>query len=182
MRRSGRAAAQPRDAAGGPTAAPELFETGADAPRRSRRLPADGSARWRRQPSRALASALLDVSLLGAIDIAVVYLTTQMAGVPVAEVATLPLVPLCAFVLGLNVAYLTVFTANGGQTLGKMAMGLRVEATDGRLTFGSAVVRVVATIAGGLVMGAGFIPALWRDDRRAVHDQIAHTRVVKVSA
>ena len=83
---------------------------------------------------------------------------------------------------GLNVAYVAVFTANGGQTLGKMAMGLRVEATDGALTFGSAVVRVAAAIVGGLVMGAGFIPALWRDDRRAVHDQIAHTRVVKVSA
>ena len=58
----------------------------------------------------------------------------------------------------------------------------RVEATAGRLTFGAAIVRVVAAIAGGLVMGAGFIPAPWREDRRAVHDQIAHTRVVKVSA
>ena len=129
-----------------------------------------------------IVSAIVDVALMAGIDTAVVYLTTQMAGVPLAEVGTLPLVPLAAFLLGLNVAYLTVFTANGGQTLGKMAMGLRVEATDGALTFGGAIVRVAATIAGGLAMGAGFMPALWRTDRRAVHDQIAHTRVVKVSA
>lgn len=129
-----------------------------------------------------VASALVDVALLAAIDLAVVYFTAQMAGVPVAEAAELPLVPLSAFVVGLNVAYLAVFTANGGQTLGKMAMGLRVEATDGALTFGGAMVRVAVAIAGGLAMGAGFIPALWRDDRRAVHDHVAHTRVVKVSA
>lgn len=131
--------------------------------------------------SRAV-SALIDIGLLVGIDVAVVYLTAQMAGVPVAEAATLPLVPLVTFVLGLNLAYLAVFTANGGQTLGKMAMGLRVEGTDGAVTFGSAVVRVAATLAGGLVLGAGFMPVLWRADRRAVHDQLAHTRVVKVGA
>lgn len=125
-------------------------------------------------------SALIDIALLVSIDVTVLYLTAQMAGVPVADVATLPMVPLVTFVLGLNLAYLAVFTANGGQTLGKMAMGLRVEGTDGDVTFGSAVVRVAATLAGGLALGAGFVPALWRADRRAVHDQVAHTRVVKV--
>lgn len=160
----------------------DLFETGGhDAPPGEPEPPVEAAPKAAPAVARVV-SALLDVVLLGAIDVAVVYLTTQMAGVAVAEVATLPLVPLSAFVFGLNVAYVTVFTANGGQTLGKMAMGLRVEATAGRLTFGTAIVRVVAAIAGGLVMGAGFIPALWREDRRAVHDQIAHTRVVKVSA
>lgn len=129
-----------------------------------------------------LASASIDIALLAAIDVAVVYLTAQMAGVPVAEAATLPLPPLVAFVFGLNVAYLAVFTASGGQTLGKMALGLRVESTEGALTFGGAVVRVAATIVGGLVLGAGFVPALWRADRRAVHDHLAHTRVIKVPA
>lgn len=127
-------------------------------------------------------SAAIDVLVLAGIDAAVVYLTAQIAGVPLADVATLPLAPLATFVLGLNVAYLTVFTANGGQTLGKMAAGLRVEGTEGRLTFGDAVVRVVVAVVGGVAMGAGFLPALWRTDRRAVHDHVAHTRVVKVIA
>ena len=125
---------------------------------------------------------VVDVALLAGIDAAVVYLTAQIASVPMSQVMTLPLVPLAAFIVGLNVAYLAVFTANGGQTLGKMATGLRVEATDGALTFGGAIVRVAAALAGGLVVGAGFVPALFRADRRAVHDQIAHTRVVKVGA
>lgn len=133
-------------------------------------------------PVTRILSLVIDVAVLSGIDAAVVYLTAQIASVPMGQVLTLPLVPLAAFIVGLNVAYLAVFTANGGQTLGKMATGLRVEATDGALTFGGAVVRVAAAIAGGLVAGAGFLPALFRADRRAVHDQIAHTRVVKVSA
>lgn len=128
-----------------------------------------------------LLSAAIDVLVLAGVDAAVVYLTAQMAGVPLGDVVTLPLAPLATFILGLNVAYLTVFTANGGQTLGKMAVGLRVEGTDGRVTFGDAVVRVVVAVVGGLAMGAGFLPALWRRDRRAVHDHVAHTRVVKVA-
>lgn len=133
-------------------------------------------------PAARLLSAALDVGLLGAIDAGVLYFTAKIANIPVADVATLPLAPLATFLLGLNVAYLAVFTANGGQTLGKMAAGLRVESTEGRVSFGDAVVRVAVALVGGLAMGAGFLPALWRADRRAVHDQVAHTRVVKVTA
>lgn len=159
---------------------PELLEPSmADAAAAGEPRPADAVAA---PPVKRILSAVIDVALLSGIDAAVVYLTAQIASVPMGQVLTLPLVPLAAFIVGLNVAYLAVFTANGGQTLGKMATGLRVEATDGALTFGGAVVRVAAAIAGGLVAGAGFLPALFRADRRAVHDQIAHTRVVKVSA
>lgn len=133
-------------------------------------------------PGARLLSAMLDVLLLVAIDASVVYFTAKIAAIPLADVVALPLAPLATFLVGLNVAYLTVFTANGGQTLGKMAAGLRVEGTEGPLTFGDASVRVVVAIVGGLAAGAGFLPALWRHDRRAVHDQIAHTRVVKVAA
>lgn len=129
-----------------------------------------------------LLSAAIDGVLLLAIDASVVYFTAKIANIPLADVVALPLAPLATFLVGLNVAYLAVFTANGGQTLGKMAAGLRVEGTDGPLTFGDATVRVAVAIVGALVVGAGFLPALWRHDRRAVHDQVAHTRVVKVSA
>lgn len=133
-------------------------------------------------PLARVVSTVLDVALLGAIDVGVVYFTAKIANIPIADVATLPLAPLATFLLGLNLAYLAVFTANGGQTLGKMAAGLRVEGADGGVSFGTAVVRVAVGVVGGLAMGAGFLPALWRADRRAVHDQVAHTRVVKVSA
>ena len=160
---------------------PALLETSADDASTDAEAVADVAPEAAPPIARVL-SVGVDVALLAGIDAAVVYLTAQIAGVPMGQVMSLPLVPLAAFILGLNIAYLAVFTANGGQTLGKMATGLRVEATDGALTFGGAIVRVAAALVGGLVVGAGFIPALFRADRRAVHDQIAHTRVVKVSA
>ena len=58
-------------------------------------------------------------------------------------------------VVVLNLAYLVVFTATGGQTLGKMATGVRVEGPDGTLTAGTAALRVVGAVAGGLVAGVG---------------------------
>lgn len=132
-------------------------------------------------PAARLLSVAIDGALIVGIDASVVYLTAKIANVPL-DVASLPLAPLATFLLGLNIAYLAVFTANGGQTLGKMAAGLRVEGTDGPVSFGDASVRVVIAIVGGLAAGTGFLPALWRQDRRAVHDQVAHTRVVKVLA
>ena len=129
-----------------------------------------------------LAAAVIDLLVLAAIDLAVVYLTAHLAGVQIAEVATLPLVPLGAFLLGLNVAYLAVFTASGGQTLGKMAMGLRVIGLAGGLSTGAAILRVSVALLGAMVAGAGFVPALARSDGRALHDYAAGTRVVKVTS
>lgn len=127
-----------------------------------------------------LLAAAVDLAVLAGIDLAVVYLTAQLVGVPVVAVPTLPLVPLAAFLLGMNLAYLAVFTVNGGQTLGKMATGLRVVAVAGGISAGDAVLRVGVAVVGGLAAGAGFLPALVRSDGQALHDYTAQTRVVKV--
>ena len=129
-----------------------------------------------------LAAALIDLMVLAGIDLTVVYLTAQLAGLQISEVATLPLVPLGAFLLGLNLAYLAVFTASSGQTLGKMAMGLRVIGVDGGLSPGGAMLRVAVALLGSLVVGAGFLLALARSDGRALHDYAARTRVVRVTS
>lgn len=129
-----------------------------------------------------LAAALIDLLVLAGIDLAVVYLTVQLADLQIAEVATLPLVPLGAFLLGLNLSYLAVFTACSGQTLGKMAMGLRVIGVAGSLSPAGSMLRVGVALLGTLVAGAGFLPSLARSDGRALHDFAAHTRVVKVTS
>lgn len=129
-----------------------------------------------------LAAAAIDLVLLAAIDGAAVYLTTRIAGLGVADVTALPLVPLGVFLFGIDAAYLFVFTFQGGQTLGKMALGLRVEGVDGPLTAGRALLRVLAALAGSAALGLGFVVAGWRHDRRTFHDQVAGTRVVKVTA
>lgn len=127
-------------------------------------------------------AALIDVTLLAGLDVVILYLTLQFSRLSMDDLHVLPFIPMAAFIGGLNLAYLVVFTAQGGQTLGKMAAGVRVERADGSLTTGVAALRVLGAVVGGLVVGAGWWMAVARADRRAAHDHLARTRVVKVAA
>ena len=71
------------------------------------------------------------------------------------------------------------FTAVGGQTIGKMATGIRVvSADDEPLDASSALWRTVSVALTMLTIGFGYLPALLGTDRRALHDRLARTRVV----
>ncbi|HUF23458.1 MAG TPA: RDD family protein [Vicinamibacterales bacterium] len=135
---------------------------------------------------RRLAAAVIDLALIGGIDAAVIYFTLQLAGLDVAEFFVLPIVPLAAFLLLLNAGYLVMFTAATGQTIGKMAAGIRVVGTapadvlHDRVTFGRAVLRTAGYFASLLPAGLGFLPAfIGPRDHRALHDRLAETRVVR---
>ena len=133
---------------------------------------------------RRLFGALVDVLLTIGIDWAVLYFTLQVAGLGLDEIRLLPIVPMGAFLLLLNGGYLTMFTAAGGQTIGKMLAGTRVVLAGPadrpqRLPFGTAIVRTAACFASLLPAGAGFFMALFRADGRALHDAVADTRVIK---
>jgi uncharacterized RDD family membrane protein YckC len=131
-------------------------------------------------PRRAVA-ALLDVAILGVVDLVVVYFTLKMAALPGEAWRLLPVFPLLTFLLLLKVGYYTAFTAFGGQTIGKMAARIRVVADDdGRLVPAMAVHRTLAGFASVLTLGAGFAPALLGSSKRALHDRVAHTRVVSL--
>jgi len=127
-----------------------------------------------------VAAGLLDVGLLAAIAVVVVYFTVRLSGLTMADIAVLPPVPLAAFLVGLAVAYLAAFTACGGQTLGKMALGLRVVAGDGAVPAGAAGLRALTSLAGAGLAGLGYLPALFDGDHRGLHDRLAGTRVVRV--
>jgi len=127
-----------------------------------------------------LAAGAIDLGLLTAIGLVVVYLTVRLSGLTMAEVGRLPVAPLAAFLLGLAVSYLTSFTACGGQTLGKMATGVRVVADDGAVPPGAAALRAVTALAGAALGGLGFLPALFDGDHRGLHDRVAGTRVVRL--
>ena len=133
---------------------------------------------------RRICAGLVDVALLGAIGAAVVFLTLRLCALTVAEWRTLPAAPLAAFLLLLCGGYFVLFTAAGGQTIGKMATRIRVvnvpEAAAGRLrvSFSTAVLRTVACLGSVAAAGTGFLPVLFSDDRRAFHDRVAETRVV----
>ena len=132
-----------------------------------------------------MAAGLIDAILMGSIDVAVVYLTLRVCGLTSADLRALPPVPLAAFLLLLAGGYLISFTVASGQTIGKMALGIRVvpiperDSGNARVTFGSALLRAVACLVSILTAGLGYIPALFSRDRRTLHDRLADTRVVR---
>ncbi len=128
---------------------------------------------------RRLAAAAIDAAILGAIHAAVLYFTLRLTQLPAAAISTLPWAPLGAFLLLLTAGYLVVFTVVGGQTIGKMAAGLRVAVNEGPVDVSHAVVRFLATGVTLLTLGIGYLPALFGNNRRALHDRIAGTDVVR---
>lgn len=131
-------------------------------------------------PISRIAAALIDASLLVALDAAVLYFTVRLTG---AEVFQLPILPLAAFILLLNGGYFIAFTAVGGQSIGKMALGIKVIAQDEpSVPIGRATVRTLAYILSALPLGAGFLPGVFGADRLTLHDRLAHTRVVRPSS
>jgi uncharacterized RDD family membrane protein YckC len=95
----------------------------------------------------------------------------------------LPIGPMAAFLALVIVGYLFLFTAASGQTIGKMLVGLRVVADPDSSgsespTIGQASYRALLTLPSVLMLGVGFLPALVRPGL-AVHDRLAHTRVVR---
>lgn len=131
---------------------------------------------------RVLAAAL-DLILLGAIDVVVVYFTLRMCGLDPAQIGMLPIAPLAAFFLLVNGGYLAAFTAAGGQTIGKMAFGLKVVGhADRPVSGGLAIVRALGCVASVASLGLGFLPAVLAEGGRALQDRLADTRVVRVTA
>ena len=95
----------------------------------------------------------------------------------------LPKAPLIAFLLVQNGGYLIAFTV-GGQTLGKMAAGIKVipARAEPPIDLGRSVMRTLVWFALAVPAGLGFLTALIGDERRGLHDRIAGTRVVRASA
>lgn len=132
-----------------------------------------------------LVGGAVDLLLLGAIDLLVLYFTLRICDLSFAQTLTLPMAPLLAFLAMLNGGYLAAFVAASGQTIGKMAVGTRVVSADPgprfgeRVTFEQAVLRAAASVISTLPLGLGFLPACFGGERRALHDRLADTRVVK---
>jgi uncharacterized RDD family membrane protein YckC len=123
-------------------------------------------------------AALIDHTILLAIDVTVLYFTLKMAALTLADWRAVPLLPLLAFLVLVKLSYFSMFTAAGGQTIGKMGSGIRVVGEDGaRVDIMQAVRRSLAGIVSCVTLGLAFVPALLGDGR-ALHDRFARTRVV----
>jgi uncharacterized RDD family membrane protein YckC len=124
-------------------------------------------------------AAFIDHAILLGIDAVVFYSTLRMTALETDEWRALPLLPLLAFLLLLKLSYFAAFTAMGGQTIGKMAAGIRVVADDEfMMDPGRAITRTLTGALSLASLGLGLVPALVDPDRRAFHDRMAHTHVV----
>jgi uncharacterized RDD family membrane protein YckC len=134
-------------------------------------------------PVSRITAAAIDAALLFALDGAVLYFTLRLVGLTSSEILQLPVVPLVAFFLLLNGGYFIAFTAVGGQSIGKMAVGIKVTTQDdSSVPIGRAALRTLAYLASALPLGAGFLPGILTTDRLALHDRLAHTRVTRPSS
>ena len=131
-----------------------------------------------------LAAAALDGVLLGGIGTVALWATMRVTGAGITSFGTDAIVAFLIFLTAVSVAYLLMFTAAGGQTVGKMLMGLRVVgdavgSIDDHLTMPQAALRAVLAPLSVLALGLGWLPALFGRGL-ALHDRLAHTRVVRV--
>ena len=77
-------------------------------------------------------------------------------------------------------AYNTWFIGAMGATPGKMALGLKVITENGgKVSFKLASGRYLAEILSGMIFLIGYIMVAFDDEKRALHDRICETRVVK---
>jgi uncharacterized RDD family membrane protein YckC len=85
--------------------------------------------------------------------------------------------------IALGVAYATFFVGKYGATPGKMALSLKVINPDGsKVSYMKAFGRHFAEFISGIIFLIGYIMAAFDDEKRALHDRICSTRVIRKAA
>jgi uncharacterized RDD family membrane protein YckC len=78
----------------------------------------------------------------------------------------------------LGLSYFTILHAVGGQTLGKLIVGIRVAAIEGGpLPVGRSFLRTVGYLLSALPLGAGFLWMVLDREQRCWHDRLAGSQV-----
>lgn len=81
----------------------------------------------------------------------------------------------------LTAAYFIVLHSCGGQTIGKIFMGIRVVQEDGLYPSpGRSFLRLVGYLVSALPLGAGFLWAVLDKRHEAWHDKLVRTRVINL--
>jgi len=119
-------------------------------------------------------AALIDFAVIGLVYLSFKRIGAKIVGPDVESFAAFR----TFFTLVFAGAYTTVLHALGGQTIGKVIVGVRVVVGEGELpTLGTAFLRHLAYFASAAIFALGFAMAALRADKRALHDLIAGTRV-----
>ena len=82
--------------------------------------------------------------------------------------------------IGIGLSYEIIFVRKFDATPGKMALGIKLLRPDGsKLSVGRIVGRYFANYLNVFTLLIGYIILVFDDERRALHDRICDTRVIK---
>lgn len=129
-----------------------------------------------------LGAWFIDYIILG-IASAIIYLPMTFMGVfsfdrPAVFVTFQLITTILNFII--PAAYESWFVGKYAATPGKMACKIKVVMADGgQVSFARAIGRHFAKYISGLILGIGYIMAGFDDQKRALHDRICDTRVIK---
>lgn len=86
------------------------------------------------------------------------------------------------FTTVLGLAYYVIFTGSCGQTLGKMALRIKVIRKDGGdLGYGGAALReTIGKFVSGIILGIGYLMVAFDERKQGLHDKIAGSYVIKL--
>ena len=134
-----------------------------------------------------LGAYLVDLIILAAINYAIylgpgfvyfAFVGGLASDEPAPNAFAIVILALCVMV---SIAYPICFWRWRGQTPGKMAAGIRVVRADGSPPgWGPAVLRFLGYIISWLTLGVLFIWVAADDRKRAIHDRMAGTCVVRL--
>jgi uncharacterized RDD family membrane protein YckC len=125
-------------------------------------------------------SAVADGLVLLTMGLLLVIAGASAAGTAVVPFVQAAPIPFVATWLVFSVVYAVMFNGTCGQTLGKMAMRVRVIGNESfHVGYGTAALRALAYGVAAIPAGLGLIPALRDPQHRGLHDRLTGTRVVK---
>jgi uncharacterized RDD family membrane protein YckC len=126
---------------------------------------------------------IIDSIIINIVVFIVSFVVGLAMGVGGGSRASAEAAQLIGSVIGIGLAWLYFAlqeSSEAGATLGKRALGLRVLRGDGmRLSFGRATGRFFAKFLSAVILLIGYIMAGFTDRKRALHDMIADTVVIK---
>jgi uncharacterized RDD family membrane protein YckC len=92
----------------------------------------------------------------------------------------IPQIILLIIQVAVNAGYMIYFIGNKGATPGKMACGLKVvSGSGGKVSYGKATGRYFADMLNGFTLGIGYLLVIWDPEKRALHDRLCDTRVIR---
>lgn len=129
-----------------------------------------------------LGAKIIDNVITGAVGAGVAIMGGVSAGLSNPNPASFSpvMIAVVAFQYLFPVAYTTFFLGKFSATPGKMACGLKVVTADGQsISYLRAFGRYFAEIVSALIFCIGYIIAAFDQEKRALHDRMCSTRVIK---